>query len=224
MIRDFIGTPDEWGDYGRRMTAWLNELALRYRTLDWESPDGELTSSKQASSNGRIREFFADSSVDDVIVERLYDGARTVLETKNNRVQYMSDGGTEIGRWNREDGYLQLQRTQSTTPSFHAGWSNFGSTYQDVKLYKDANGLVTLVGLAKRTGTATTVSDICQLPEDWRPATNNELIFPAAASNGAARIFVRADGDVELQNGTAGFVSVATGNSVSIFAQFYVGH
>lgn len=218
-IRDYFGNPPEWGEHGRKMTAWLNEWAERYRSLSWES--GDLSMSWNESSTGRFRQVFADTG-GTVILERLLNGIRVTLESENNKLEYMTDGGTEIGRWNRVDGYFELARTETATPNFYTGWSNFGGSWSPVTCYKDANGLVTLYGLIRRTGASVSVSGICQIPAGFRPTA--DVMLPAATNNNPARLAVRASGDLELQNAGTGFPNVGINNSLSVNATYFAGH
>ncbi len=91
--------------------------------------------------------------------------------------------------------------------SLQNSWSDYGAGYQANGYRKTTSGVVQLKGLIKRTGTPTLGEVIAVLPASYRPTAS--LFFPASTNpNVAGRITVDSSGNVILQNGDAGWISL----------------
>lgn len=71
------------------------------------------------------------------------------------------------------------------TPTLNIGWENFGSGYQGCRYYKDHQGIVTVSGFVKATGTAW---EIFTLPVGFRPSASH--VFTAIAADNFASVNV----------------------------------
>ena len=103
-------------------------------------------------------------------------------------------------------------------PYFLNGWSNFGNGYEDVEIFKNKDGLVTINGLTK--GDYSKI--IFRLPEGWKP--NKQLIFTVCSDDVFRRLDINTNGELFLnKSGTLGSV---TGNGwVSLSGiSFYAKH
>lgn len=153
------------------------------------------------------------------------DDVRTILFNLNAWVEYMTDGGTEIGRWNRTDGYLELARIESGGLTIYSGWANAAVTDFLGTYYKDANGFVHIEGRIARTSAVTSPSgdSIANLPEGFRPARRVSLVG-RTNSGGQQPVAINVDtsGDIRHFNMTGS--GIAQGFYVTFSGQFYVGH
>ena len=87
-------------------------------------------------------------------------------------------------------------------PYFLNGWTNFEDDFENVEIFKNKDGLVTLNGLVK--GDYSKI--IFRLPEGWKP--KKQLIFSICSDNTSRRIDINSNGELFLNsNGNAGTVS-----------------
>jgi len=91
-----------------------------------------------------------------------------------------------------------------STPTFSAGWANFGSGLPNVR-YRVSGDTLNIHGLAKRTGGYVAGTIIFVLPSGSRPASGYTII-PAygtsSGTNAVLRINVRSNGNVEVDSAT----------------------
>lgn len=152
--------------------------------------------------------------------ERYLAGVRHALDGAAQTVEYMNDGGTEIGRWDRVDGYLELARTETVDLStyYASGINNHSTTYGYGRGFKDANGIVTLQGLISNSGSSKGAgATLLTLPSALRPTRRQ--IFTTTHSNttnNVARIEVYPSGIVTLPNN-----GLATGAWLSLAGLTY---
>ena len=103
-------------------------------------------------------------------------------------------------------------------PYFLNGWANFGGIFENVEIFKNKDGLVTINGLAK--GDFSKI--IFKLPEGWKP--KKQLIFSVCSDNTARRLDINSNGELFLNtNGNPGTVSGSGWLSLSGIS-FYVKH
>ena len=79
-------------------------------------------------------------------------------------------------------------------PFFLNGWTNFGGIFENVEIFKNKDGLVTINGLAK--GDFSKI--IFKLPEGWKP--KNQLIFSVCANETSKRLDIDSNGELFLNN------------------------
>jgi hypothetical protein len=101
-----------------------------------------------------------------------------------------------------------------STPTFSAGWANFGSGLPDVR-YRVSGDTLNVHGLAKRTGGSTSggSSVIFVLPSGSRPASGYTISATWGSSstvNAVQRVNVFSNGEVALDSATP----VTTGDFV----------
>lgn len=79
-------------------------------------------------------------------------------------------------------GTLNYGQIGSTTPepfhdvAFASGWSNNGGAFRNVKYKRTPDGQVTMIGLAKFTGTTSAPSTVFTLPVGYRPDGNINFV------------------------------------------------
>lgn len=83
-------------------------------------------------------------------------------------------------------------------------WTDFDVVSWQVGRYKRLGDMVFLQGLVKRTAGTGTV--IANLPANYRPPRN--ILYAAHCDSGLCRIDVATNGDIGLQSGSAGWVSL----------------
>ena len=89
-------------------------------------------------------------------------------------------------------------------PYFLNGWANFEEGYENIEIFKNRDGLVTLNGLIK--GDYSKI--IFKLPEGWKP--KKQLIFSVCSDNTARRLDINSNGELFLNNN--GCPGTVTGN------------
>ena len=103
-------------------------------------------------------------------------------------------------------------------PYYLNGWENFGSSFEDVEIIKNREGLVTMNGLTK--GDYSKV--IFRLPEGWKP--NKQLIFSICSDSVSRRLDINSNGELFLNNdGNIGSVTGSGWVSLSGIS-FYAKH
>jgi hypothetical protein len=95
--------------------------------------------------------------------------------------------------------------------TFQNSWDNYGSGFQVARILKDAHGWVHLSGIVTG-GALNTV--IFTLPIGCRPASL--LVMPCDTWGGSGRLDISPGGEVELNRGNVGYVSLSV-------QPFYVG-
>ena len=103
-------------------------------------------------------------------------------------------------------------------PYFLNGWTNFESEFENVEIFKNKDGLVTINGLVK--GDYSKI--IFRLPEGWKP--KKQLIFSVSSDNISRRLDINSNGELFLN--TNGDVGTVTGSGwVSLSGiTFYAKH
>lgn len=131
------------------------------------------------------------------------NGIRTGYHDPNNTLEYMSDGSTEIGRWARADGYLQIARVRSSAFNFYSNWQDFGGSWAGARWYESPDGTIHLEGLIRRINSVSPTTDpIILLPAGQRPPASR--MFNCMTSTGAvARVDVGSNGQVIMVSGPA---------------------
>ena len=103
-------------------------------------------------------------------------------------------------------------------PYFLNGWANFEDRFENIEIFKNRDGLVTLNGLIK--GDYSKI--IFKLPEGWKP--KKQLIFSVCSDNTARRLDINSNGELVLNtNGNPGTVSGSGWLSLSGIS-FYAKH
>ncbi len=153
--------------------------------------------------------------------EIMAESVRAVLFDTTQWIHYMDDGATEIGQWNRDNGYLDLKRIRTDTgAALAAGVTNWpGTTYEPFTVYKDADGFIHLEGLIQNTSGAGIAAGatIATLSVGFRPAKQH--VFFQAESGGGLRVDVTAAGAVVVQ------ATWGSNNYLSLSGlSFFVGH
>jgi hypothetical protein len=88
-------------------------------------------------------------------------------------------------------------------------WANYGSTYSTAAYTMTKDGVVVVKGLIKRTGSPVSNETLANLPEGYRP--NGTLIFGTSTdSNVGARVDVKSTGEITVNSGAAGWLSLET--------------
>jgi hypothetical protein len=90
-----------------------------------------------------------------------------------------------------------------SAPAFQNSWVNYGAGYQTAAFYKDLFGVVHFKGLVK---SGTVGAAIFTLPSGYRPIA--ETIFVANAAGAFGDLRVSAVGNVWLNAGTNGYLSI----------------
>ena len=103
-------------------------------------------------------------------------------------------------------------------PYFLNGWANFEDCYENIEIFKNRDGLVTINGFIK--GDYSKI--IFKLPEGWKP--KKQLIFSVCSDNTARRLDINSNGELFLNtNGNPGTVSGSGWLSLSGIS-FYAKH
>ena len=79
-------------------------------------------------------------------------------------------------------------------PYFLNGWANFEDRFENIEIFKNRDGLVTLNGLIK--GDYSKI--IFKLPEGWKP--KKQLIFSVCSDNTTRRLDINSNGELFLSN------------------------
>lgn len=96
----------------------------------------------------------------------------------------------------------QYQNLDIIHPYFLNGWKNFGDIFENVEIFKNKDGLVTLSGLI--TGDYSKI--MFRLPEGWKP--KNQLIFSVMSDNITRRLDINSNGELFINNdGSIGKIS-----------------
>ena len=69
------------------------------------------------------------------------------------------------------------------------GWQNYGGCFEDIEIFKNKDGLITMNGLVK--GDFSKV--IFKLPEGWKP--KKQLIFSVMSDNTHRRLDINSNGE-----------------------------
>ena len=77
-------------------------------------------------------------------------------------------------------------------PCLLNGWQNYGVFYEDLEIFKNKYGLVTMNGLVK--GDFSKI--IFKLPEGWKP--KKQLIFSVMSDNTSRRLDINSNGELFL--------------------------
>ena len=103
-------------------------------------------------------------------------------------------------------------------PYFLNGWANFEKGFENIEIFKNRDGLVTLNGLIK--GDYSKI--IFKLPEGWKP--KKQLIFSVCSDSITRRLDINSNGELFLNtNGNPGTVSGSGWLSLSGIS-FYAKH
>ena len=89
-------------------------------------------------------------------------------------------------------------------PYFLNDWANFGDVFENIEIFKNRDGLVTINGLIK--GDYSKI--IFKLPEGWKP--KKQLIFSVCSDNTTRRLDINSNGELFLNNN--GYPGTVTGN------------
>lgn len=111
------------------------------------------------------------------------------------------DNNGKFASPNTGDGAYVLQ-----TPTFQNSWTNYGGAFQEAKYYKDAFGVVHLMGLVQG-GTIGLSYPIFTLPSGYRPTARH--IFTTTQNDALGRVDVQADGTVVMLGGATGWISLS---------------
>lgn len=92
-------------------------------------------------------------------------------------------------------------------PTLLNNFTNYGSDHATAAYYKDKMGRVFLRGLVNNVNNPTGLV-VFTLPVGYRPTTSGHLVFATIANNGMGRVDVLANGNVIVNLGTAGWISL----------------
>jgi|GEM_PF-4832225 len=120
-------------------------------------------------------------------------------------IQYMvANGIIEISQ-DVETSEDKERKVDCIDAPFAGGWESYGPPYQGVKACKNSDGLVTVTGLAKNTGSGKT---ILTLPPEFRPS--ERLVFGVNANQDQNRVDVLDDGQiVHVAGNNQGWISLS---------------
>jgi hypothetical protein len=114
------------------------------------------------------------------------------------RIPAAAGNGYSITSDTSQTGGVKWEKAAYIAPTFAGTWTHFGTTLRDVGYTKLPTGLVSLVGLAKRTGTSGLT--LFTLPAGYRPLEDLVvLVMSTSPASSVARLDIQADGDVVLQ-------------------------
>ena len=103
-------------------------------------------------------------------------------------------------------------------PYFLNGWANFEDRFENIEIFKNRDGLVTLNGLIK--GDYSKI--IFKLPEGWKP--KKQLIFSVCSDETSRRLDINSNGELFLNHsGNTGTVTGSGWVSLSGIS-FYAKH
>ena len=103
-------------------------------------------------------------------------------------------------------------------PYFLNGWKKYGEPFEEVEIFKNREGLVTINGLI--SGDYSKI--IFRLPEGWKP--NKQLIFSICSDSVSRRLDINSTGELSL-NDNRYFGSVTGSGWVSLSGiSFYAKH
>ena len=97
-LRDWIGSPIEWGVWGTKANAWFNELQVWVSTLHWENNDGTVTHDVEegsTSSRGAVKWVG--------IHEDYQDGVRYAYHDDEQSIEFEDDGSSAILTLDRDN-------------------------------------------------------------------------------------------------------------------------
>jgi len=216
--KDWIGSPESWGEWGMRAGAWLNELRDYAKenkddlddhiddfndhlaTANWESAG--LTFERGTSIGAtRIADKWAGGPR-----EKYLNGVRTNYHDPNISVEYDTGGSNEIARWNRASRRLEHHSAAHLTgaANYYSNWQNYGGAYPDGAWRRMPSGQVFWQGLVRRVGsTSGRPTAFILTSPDGRSSTGSVHLHVLLTSIGAQRVEVNPNGQL-IYNGTAG--------------------
>ena len=205
-VSDWIKAPEDWGEWGRRANAWLNELAQDYNQLLWQDDTNLEFYLSAATSGTRVQLNYTASSA----VQRFLNAVRFDLVSDTDYVFYSDDGATELLVVHRDDDTVRVKAGTVTSPSLV-----FNSGELDTGFYRSA---ADTIAVASAGGVAATffyngssaifTTDVIAL--------NNEIQAANSTSGDPSYTFQNAGNAGLGYDGTDVFISAASTNRIII--------
>ena len=178
--------------------AWMTDL-VRFVRNSWYVTTSKLSSFYRAEgATGRIQERYTLGGASQFL-ETYFNGTRTTLNSDAAFIEYMDNGSTEIGRWDRATGYLNIKRILTNTPTPASGWSDYGSVFGPNEIRKDSDGNVTLELMYRNTSGSSKAanSTVVTLPAGYRPT---KYIIGAGNRSGNlhSRVNIQTSGTIDV--------------------------
>jgi len=132
--------------------------------------------------------------------DRTVDNIRAINPitiANGNRIGPNTFEGAIAGGGNNDD------PEQLYAPTYLNSWVDFGGVFHQVKYWKDANGVVHLIGTAKTGGINTVMFN---LPVGFRPGST--LIFSTTSADAFGMLQVQSNGDVLPKIGSSSYFSL----------------
>lgn len=158
------------------------------------------------------------SSLGTLLFTQLENAGITFRQFNDDVMTIANNGNVNIGASSspseklRVEGNITLTGNvinEAVTPSpLQANWTNYGSEFEIAGYYMDKEKRVHLRGLVYNDINAQGTV-IFNLPSAYRPQANGQLIFVVMNQNGVGRLDVKPNGDVVLEQGINGWVSLS---------------
>ena len=189
------GVSNYYNIEGSYKTTGANAGVVSFQVVVYFYKDSAGTASSTASETHTITTASSGAWVLLAVEQKAVPSDANFIAIGLKKSASASDWQIEIGEcWYfrvniRQDRFIPL--------TYNTGWGDYGGgTYEEGEYRRDSFNSVELRGLVKRSSGSASV--IATLPSGYRPAQQH--VFPAE-SNGAARIDVKANGDIELTGG-----------------------
>lgn len=144
--------------------------------------------------NGNILRYQVDGLVSDHVFY-----AASGINNSNELMRIKGDGNVTISGSVAVESFI--------APTLLNGFSNYGFGYANVGYYKDKMGRVFLRGMVNNVNNPTGLI-VFNLPAGYRPSASGRLVYTTTSNATMGRVDVMANGDVVVQTGTAGWISL----------------